>query len=128
MLRTLDQVVKERVTAAKRAFSAATVDLEPEMEEMAQGAPELAAHERARVLKQKVSTTAAGSTKWGICGADKTAETKVPIEERIKTFPDQSLQVAPSSKGKVLFCQCCPKTLQNLTSTIKVHIGSQRHK
>lgn len=121
--------VDEPVTA-KRPFHdthTATPAVNLEMHEMAQRAPELADHERGRHLKQKVDTGSSGS-KWGICGNRKTAETSVPIEERIiKAFPNQSFIAAASHKGKVLFCQCCPKTLQNLTSTIKAHISSERH-
>lgn len=97
---------------AQRAYD----DLRPEHleEAMADGAvgkPELADHERARKVAKKIeSAKSSGGTSrtWGACGLRKTAETNISLEERVKSFPDQSLMVAQSNTGHVLFCRCCP--------------------
>lgn len=118
----------------KRAFEEVDVSLLVDDEEMVsfskQGRPELAAHERARVQPQMyVNPERSGnSTKWGLLGKHKTAQTTVPIQERLNQFPNESLIEAPSTTGRVLFCQCCPKNLQNILGTIKTHVNSDRHK
>ena len=89
--------------------------------------PELAEHERGRKLPQKRETSGAG-TKWGASGSHKTAATKVAVQSRVDSFPDQSLKVSKTPKGEVLFCRCCPKEIENILGTIKVHVNSQRHK
>ena len=85
--------------------------------------PQMDAHERDRVLKQKKLSRLRGATR-GTAGEHKTKETKVPIQKRVDENPKQSLKEA----GGKLFCQCCHKTLQNLSGTIKIHVGSDDHK
>ena len=46
-----------------------------------------------------------------MCGQHKTVETKVSLEERVKSFTEQSLMVAISPKGKVIFCRCAALVL-----------------
>lgn len=53
---------------------------------------------------------------------------QVSLEKRIEEFPDQSLIISATTKGRILFCQCCAKELQNLKETIKTHVVSERHK
>lgn len=96
----------------KRAFdelaSKHNLEVETEMAEAAKDAPELADIERARKVAQKVDKGAGRSgtsTKWGVCGSHKTTETKVSLEDRLAAFPNQSLEIAPSPTGRVLFCR-----------------------
>lgn len=121
----------QKSVRAKRAFEEALeyVEYEAEVAEVLKGAPELAAHERGRKLQQKsVNLDRSGSgTKWGVCGAHATKQTTVAISDRIKQFPNHSLVEAPSPSGKVLFCRCCPKTLQNIAGTIRTHVNSEAH-
>lgn len=88
--------------------------------------PTMASHERGRALKQKPSSKKArlGDAVRGNAAEHKTRETNVPIKKRIEAFPNQSLKEAA---GK-LFCQCCPKTLENILGTIKTHVNSDAHK
>ena len=87
--------------------------------------PEMTAHERGRALKQKPKGIKArlGDTVRGTAAVHKTKETNVPIAKRLAEFPNQSLKDAA---GK-LFCQCCAKTLQNISGTIKTHVNSDDH-
>ena len=92
--------------------------------------PELAGHERARKLQQKSQPTGkyGKGTERGLGGSHKTEATKVPLETRVKAFPDQTLIVANTPNGKVLFCRCCPKEIENILGTIKTHVKSKTHK
>jgi hypothetical protein len=90
--------------------------------------PELAEHERGRKMKAKVEARTGKGTAWGICGVHKTAPTKVPLQIRLRDFPDQSFTIASAPNGKVLFCRCCPKEIENILGTIKTHVASDRHK
>lgn len=121
------QRVPERVKEM-RPFERAILDVDEDLREGAEGRPELADHERARVLPQKQAATKGRGMTWGLCGERRTHQTSVSLEERIAAFPSNSFKVAPSPTGKVLFCQCCPKTIQNILGTIKTHIASDRHK
>lgn len=122
----------EKSIRAKRAFEEALefVELDSEVEEVVADAPELAAHEVGRKLPQKTVNAARSGTgtKWRIGGSHVTKQTSVPIQERLKVFPNESLIEAASPNGKVLFCRCCPKTLQNILGTIKTHVSSDTHK
>ena len=89
--------------------------------------PTLAAHERGRKLVAKQEHTARGTT-WGLSGERKTEPTKVPLQKRVDAFPDQSLIVASTPNGKVILCRCCPKEIENILGTVKVHLNSDRHK
>ena len=89
--------------------------------------PEMADHERGRKLPQKRATLGK-CTAWGVGGSHKTPATKVPLHKRVDDFPDQSLTVANTPSGKVLFCRCCPRELENILGTIKTHLNSDRHK
>lgn len=114
--------------ASVRPFKLNNLVEDDEMAEVASEAPELAAHERGRMVMQKSERKeTASSTKWGHLGAHKTAQTKVSLEQRVKEFPDQSIIVTETTRGRVLFCQCCPKELQNIKETIKTHVSSERH-
>ncbi|KAL3922552.1 MAG: hypothetical protein SGPRY_004522 [Prymnesium sp.] len=98
----------EKSASSKRAFEQLDDDMEPEMQQAASDAPELAQHERVRKMAQKVANEArpGNSTKWAASGMHKTPETRVSLEERIQAFPNQSIVIAPSPLGKVLFCRC----------------------
>ena len=91
--------------------------------------PQMAAHERGRALKQKPKPGGKkdrlGGKARGTAGEHKTKETKVAIATRIKAFPNESFKEAPPGK---LFCQCCPKTIENILGTIKTHVNSEDHK
>ena len=91
------------------------------------GIPELAAHERGRKLPHKREATGKG-TAWSAGGVHKTPATKVPLQKRVDDFPDQSLTIASTPNGKVLFCRCCPKEIENILGTIKTHVTADRHK
>lgn len=114
-------------TRAQRCFESPNVEVEELMAQEAAKAPQLAAHEIGRVLPQKAATKGTGVA-WGICGSHTTQQTKVSISERLKSFPGNSLVQAPSPTGDVLFCRCCPKTVQNILGTIRTHVNSERHK
>jgi metal-dependent hydrolase (beta-lactamase superfamily II) len=83
----------------------------------------LADHERARKLQKKTEPRTGKGTAWGIGGTHKTPVTKVPLDQRVKDFPDQSFKVVDTPNGKVLFCRCCPKEVENILGTIKTHSG-----
>lgn len=119
--------VTPRSVQVERAFNTLGVEREPCMEEVAARAPQLSAHEVGRLMPQKTTSKGTGTT-WGMCGAHKTNQTKVELEQRVQMFPDQSLCVTVTPKGIMLFCQCCPKEIQNLMGTIKTHLASDRHK
>ena len=92
--------------------------------------PQMAAHERARVLPQMRARNQpmpaaggiSGNTR-GVAHEHKTKETKVPISKRVADNPNQSLKDAAGS----LFCQCCKMTIQNIAQTIKIHVKSPAH-
>ena len=89
------------------------------------GGPQLAVHERGRVLPQKPKRIDRLHGRCrGTAHEHKTKETNVPIQKRIEAYPNQSLKEV---NGK-LFCQCCPKLLQNIAGTIRVHVNSDEHK
>jgi hypothetical protein len=92
--------------------------------------PELAGHERARKMIQKTQATGkfGKGTERGVGGSHKTEPTKLPLEMRVQSFPVQSLTVAITPNGKVLFCRCCPKKIENILGTIKTRVGSDMHK
>ena len=99
----------------------------PGIDKTDEAVPELAEHERGRKLQSKAATVGTG-TAWGVGGTHKTVATKVPLEQRAEAFPDQSLVVSTTPNGKVLFCRCCPKEIENILGTIKVHVASEKHK
>lgn len=83
----------------------------------------------ARAQQKSVATLSVKrSTKWLVSGSHKTKETGISLEERLALFPKQSLCVASSPNGKVLFCKCCPKTIQNILGTLRTHVNSEKHK
>lgn len=88
--------------------------------------PTMAAHERGRMMKQKPSAKERlGGHARGTAGEHKTKETNVPISKRIAEFPNESFKESPPGH---LFCQCCPKGIQNILGTIKTHVASDDHK
>lgn len=114
---------------AVRPFAASVVIEEEEMVMAAEDLPELAAHERGRATQAKTSSASSvTSTKWGALGLHKTGQTKVSLEQRLEEFPQQALTISATTRGKILFCKCCAKELQNIKETIKTHITSERHK
>lgn len=94
-----DVVERERQGGAsgKRPLEAPpgeVMEMEPAMMEAARHAPELAEHERGSKVMQKEMQypgRSGTSTKWGVWGHHKTFEKKVLHKERVKLFPDQSL-------------------------------------
>lgn len=82
--------------------------------------PALSKHERNRKIMKKPKT------KSGIFKtvAVSTKETSVPLEQRLKEFPEQGLVI---SVGK-LWCSACKKSLPNLKTTIETHVGCKKHK
>jgi hypothetical protein len=110
-------------TRAKRSGIDSEVNADDVLHDMV---PELAAHERGRKLSSK-SKGSGGGTARAASGAHRTVQTNVPVQQRVDSFPQQSLMVATTPKGKVIFCRCCPKEIENILGTIKTHVTSKRH-
>jgi hypothetical protein len=88
----------------------------------------LADHERARKMNTKPEAEGKKRALWPLAGAEavKKRMTKVPIFERLKEFPNQSLR-----EDKVvgsLHCSACSKTVTNSSHSIKQHIGTAMHR
>ena len=79
--------------------------------------PALAAHERGRKLQKKATET------QYLLGERRTAESKVPVEKRLREFANHSLM----ADGGNLFCRCCKEKIRNIKSTINTHVSSPTH-
>ena len=99
----------EEETAAECSHDAAEPD----------NMPELAAHERSRCLKRKMTAGPRGRSK----AIAQTKETKVSLHRRLHEFPDAGLTVSANQ----LFCLACREVLPNLKETIRRHLISAKH-
>ena len=79
--------------------------------------PALAAHERGRKLQKKETATTS------LLGERQTAETKVPVTQRIREFHHQSLM----DDNGMIFCRCCKEKIRNIKGTINTHVTSPTH-
>ena len=84
--------------------------------------PELAAHERDRVLIQK---RPAGQ-RLGVAKTHKSATSKVSAKDRCAEFNQPDFQSLRESLGSV-YCCACKTTLFNKHSTIKKHLNAPTH-
>ena len=82
--------------------------------------PARAAHERSRSMPLSQPAPVRGRNK----AERKTAESKVPLAQRLNQFPNQSLSIV---QGK-LHCNACPFDIFNKHSSIKIHVNSEEHK
>ena len=82
--------------------------------------PDLAAHERERVVKMKPPEGPRGRQ----VEARTTKESKVPLAQRLREFPDQGLI---DSNGKI-FCAPCKEEIPNIKSSIDGHVKRHKHK
>ena len=82
--------------------------------------PDLAAHERERTAHKKLPEGPRGRHHE----PRQTKESKVPIVQRLREFPDQCLMC---SAGK-LFCRPCKEIIPNIKSSIEDHVRRQKHK
>ena len=89
---------------------------QPDMED--DGHPAMAAHERGRKMRQNEKPS------QSLLGERKTKESTVPIAQRLREFPNQSLMEDVAHK---LFCQCCKRTIRNDKGTIKTHVSGSTH-
>ena len=91
------------------------------------GAPELAAHERDRKIKQKTTKTPAlGAPEPRRRGPGKERKTKEPnvtVGQRVREFPDNSLR----EQARKLYCACCKEVLCLIKSSITTHTKSPAH-
>lgn len=81
--------------------------------------PHLAAIERVRATKQKLEPGPRGRQK----AARITKETKVPLQQRLKEFPNEFLKI---SNGE-LFCTACKDKMPNLKEQMKRHFETSKH-
>lgn len=81
--------------------------------------PPLAPMERVRAPKQKLEAGPRGRQK----AVKITKETKVPLQQRLKEFPNEFLKI---SNG-VLFCTPCKMKLDNLKEQMKRHFETAKH-
>jgi hypothetical protein len=79
--------------------------------------PEFAEHERMRVLKQK--TAAPGATRRGPAKNRLCTEPNVPVSQRVREFPGESL----TEQASKLFCAVCKAVLSKIKTTVKKHRG-----
>lgn len=85
-----------------------------------QSAPELASMERDRVIPSKRPA----ERRIAVAGKHKRLETGVSLQQRISEYRGESFVV---SAGE-LKCRACGKTVQNIKSTIDLHVASKTHK
>ena len=53
----------------------------------------------------------------------KTKEPNVPVGQRVREFPEQSLR----EQARKLYCACCKETLKMIKGTVRTHVTSPAH-